>query len=337
MSESDTASAVETAPLSGSDALASLSDSDRAHWQMTGELPASQPAESTPHDDEPNDEPQPDADPEPTDAQAKPDWQIRQEKREAAGLSKRQQERNELIRSRVEAEQRAADLEARLAALEKPAPVTEPAKPVAAAVPAEKFLDFDQWIAQPDNGEKDYGDYIDARARHVLAVERAAERAEAKAQEAQTAQSEKIATFIQRRDAFAATEPDFNAQALPFLKAVRPSTPLYDTLIDSPVGPQLAWHLVTHPEDFTRIGALNPIQQLRELGKLEARLDPTESPRTSASAGPAAKHVTTAPVPPTTLSARSADPADPLDAALKDRDFRRYEAEANARDLKSRR
>ena len=104
--------------------------------------------------------------------------------------------------------------------------------------------------------------------------------------------------------------------------------------MDSPGGPALAWHLVTHPEDLDRIARLGPIQQIRALGKLEAQYDTdSATTSTSASAGPAAKTVTTAPAPPTHLAARTADTGDRARAALDRGDFSAFEAEENRKAL----
>jgi len=342
MSESDTAPAVPTSePRSGSEVLASLSDTERSHYQMTGELPDEKPAAPAPDpDDEP--EPEPEA-PTPPAATAAP--VATPEK----PISKRQQQINDLIRTRTEAEQKAAALEARLAALESGNGHKSAADPTAQPVEYPPIVDpNDPEPSEDEVGTKydTYGAFMKAVARWELRQTKreesaAAERTEkaAREQNFKTYQQQRIGKWFERREAFAATEPQFRATVGTVLDSawVQPGTTLYEGLLDSPVGPHIAWHLATHPEAFDRIVRLTPVQQVLALGRLEALYDSdsTSTTSTSASAGPAAKHVTTAPVPPVTLSARSSDPADPLDAALKDRDFRRYEAEANARDLKS--
>lgn len=140
-------------------------------------------------------------------------------------------------------------------------------------------------------------------------------------------------TWIDRRDAFAAKTPDFYDKAGDFLDTLTAGTPIGDALIDSDVGPQVALHLATHPEEAARIAALSPVSQLRAVGKLESLFAPLTS--ASASAGPAAKTVTTAPAPPTTLAARSAAPADPAKAAVDRGDFAAFEEAENRKDFAS--
>jgi len=76
-----------------------------------------------------------------------------------------------------------------------------------------------------------------------------------------------------------------------------------------------------------RLLALHPIQQLRALGKLEAQFDPPTAP---AQAAPV-KTVTSAPAPPTVLSASSSGTSpDPIADAVERGDFRAFSAAANA-------
>ena len=249
-------------------------------------------------------------------------------------VSKRQQQINELIRARAESDQRAADLAAKLAEIEsrvaKPSEKAEPA-----AAPTAPLDPSDPEPTEDEIGTKfsTYAEFTRAQARWVVREERRAEAIQAQQESAQRAQSERLGTWTQRLHAFADSKPDkpsFVKAVGPFLDLVKRDTPLYDVLTDSPVGPAIAEHLATHPEVWSRIAPLGPIQQLRALGAIEALFDSSLT-SASASAGPAAKTVTTAPAPPTTLSARSADPADPVAAAVARGDFSAFEAEENRR------
>ena len=316
----------------GQDALTALSPEARAQWELTGEWPETAPAtpaadpEADEHDES---ETVPPADPAPPVA-------AKSEPTPEKPVSKRQQHINELERKAKTAELRAEELAAKIAALEARTP-----EPVATKEPVKP-----QPVVDPNDPEpveasfEDYGTFLRALAKWEIRQDRreaeaATQRtaAETRAREAQTARQTQISTWVARRDAFIAKEPTFQTHAMPFLADVTPGTPLGDVLMDSPVGPELALYLATHPEDVTRIGALHPIQQIRELGKLEAKFDDPSPTRTSASAGPAAKTVTTAPAPPTTLAARSADPSDPVAAAVARGDFSAFEAEENRKAL----
>lgn len=241
---------------------------------------------------------------------------------------------NERIRNSVrEATERLqaeiADLKARQAPT-----AAEPAKTETVTDPKDPEPDittYDDWTKY----SKDVALWAVRQAQREADAKAEATARETQQREAQETQQTRVQEWVQRRDAFAATEPRFVETAYTFLSRVTPGTPLGDVLMDSPIGPQLALHLAEHPEDAQRIERLHPIQQIRELGKLEARIETDTVTRTSASAGPAAKTVTTAPAPPTTLAARSADPADPVAAAVARGDFRAFEEAENRKALAS--
>lgn len=142
---------------------------------------------------------------------------------------------------------------------------------------------------------------------------------------------------------FAKANPGFDQKVSPELLAVPAAT--FMQMNDKPVGPQhvlaeevlksehtgpLLLHFST-PEgaqDWARLCRLpNRGDLLRAFGRLEARFD-------GASAStPAPKTVSSAPTPPVTLGTRTADTADPMDAAIKRKDTAAYIREANRRDL----
>lgn len=323
MSEPIAASAAE---ISGQDALNALSGDERVHYQLTGELPDPKPVEMP--DDEPDEpEPEPAAAP----IEATPAVQTPEKP-----LSKRQQQINDLIRRATESDLRAKTLEAQIEALKARQP--EPAKPAAVEKPAPSsapaaFPSFEAWIAQDGHSDKTFEDFIDARADWRFDQRREAERREAAQREHETTVKTALDAWVERREAFAATHPDFLDKTHDFLNRVETGTPMGDAIVDSPVGPALALYLAEHPDEVTRIVRLPPVSALRALGKLEARFDPESLTSASASAGPAAKTVTTAPAPPMTLRAQSVEPADDVESALASRDFRAYEAAQNRRDL----
>lgn len=323
---------------SGTATLASLSEAETAKWRMTGELPEPNPSKavSDPDDDDepPVSEP---AKPAATAATATPEKPV----------SKRQQQINALIRERALADEKAAALEKKLADIE--ARIAQPAKEPTKAEPAKAktepsaFPTFEQWLTQAGNEDKDWYAYQTAWYRAMREAERAEEAAESERKAAEKREADTKAARTQTENAWAKRredafikDPALADKLTPFLGKLLVGTPTGDTLMESPVGMSMAAYLSDHPDDFKKIQDLEASgdwkRALRALGIIEAKFD-VETTSTSASAGPAAKTVTTAPVPPVTLSARAADTADPLESALKDRDFRRYEAEANARDL----
>lgn len=318
MSEPATA-ASESTELSGSEVLAGLTSAQRSAWQMTGELPEPKPdtapvVAADPDDDEAEPVEAPKADAAPVEAP----------KPTTPPVSKRQQQINDLHRRAAAAEQELAALKARIEApkqAEQPAKAPEPTRAKPTEAEYDTYPEFVEALAEWKYEQRAEADRVKAEA---------AQQTQRQAQQQQHEQ-QRLRTFAERASAFAAKNPAFDEKAVPFLNSVPPGTPLYDTLADSPVGPELALFLAEHPEELTRIGALTPIAALRELGKLEARYEQTAD--TSASAGPVATQVTKAPAPPVTLGARPAEPADPFEAAMRSGDFRAYEAAANRRDL----
>jgi hypothetical protein len=252
-----------------------------------------------------------------------------------AKVSKRQAHINELTRKAAEADRRAADLAAKIAAIEartapKAEPVAEPAKP---ATPVADPKD-------PEPTEADYDDYsafTRALARWEVRQFRREEEAAAEAKAAQDAERTRVEAsvtsfnaWVDRREAFVAQHPA-RAQALSdFLATLVTGTPIGDAILDSDVGPELADYLASNPTEAERIARLAPISALRALGKLEASLSPTHA---SARAQPAAKLVTTAPAPPMTLASRTADPADRVAAAVARGDYSTFELEENRKAL----
>jgi hypothetical protein len=108
----------------------------------------------------------------------------------------------------------------------------------------------------------------------------------------QAAFQQRATTWAERREAFAASTPAFVEKAVPFLDHVFPGTPIGDVIMESAVGPQLALYLAENEAEVRRIIALHPLTQLRELGKIEAKLEPA-----APAAAPAAPVVSKAPAP----------------------------------------
>lgn len=72
-----------------------------------------------------------------------------------------------------------------------------------------------------------------------------------------------------------------------------PAAPhVLESILDSDVGPQLAYHLAKHPDVAERLNAMTPVQAAREIGRLEAAVTgPATQPT------PPAKRTTSAPAP----------------------------------------
>jgi len=79
-----------------------------------------------------------------------------------------------------------------------------------------------------------------------------------------TAHNERLTTFI-------ASHPDFNT-VLSNLQHIDVPRVVTDALIDSPTGPAILYHLANDLEQAERLSTLAPIDAIRAIGRLEARL-----------------------------------------------------------------
>lgn len=123
--------------------------------------------------------------------------------------------------------------------------------------------------------------YERAVARYEARKEARAEFAEQEKRRTEAAQQqtlrEREAAFSNRVEQARERFEDFDAVAF------NPATPISDVMADviksSDKGPDLAYHLGSHPEEARRIFSLPPIQAARELGLIEAKLS-LPKPRT---------------------------------------------------------
>lgn len=141
----------------------------------------------------------------------------------------------------------------------------QPAQPPKAEAPAEKPMPT---LEAHGYDEAKYQaallDYADARAQQ--AVERRF--AEYERQRSAQARSE---AFAARQREFVATAPDFEDKVLrdptlPISEAMR------EVILDSPSGPELAYHLATHRDAAEQIARLPAHLAALELGRIEGRL-----------------------------------------------------------------
>jgi hypothetical protein len=304
--------------IDGTAALESMSTPERAKWNESGALPE----RITVAGDAPAD---PDAEPEPEPA-------VIAKAAEPKPLSKRQQEINEHIRRATAAELKVKDLEAQIAKEQRPEPKAEPKVDAKADPPADADREptLDDFLDQPDP----YLSLQRALTRYDVAQTLKARDAEHETRTAAARDEsdvQRLFTEYQTREAaFKATRPEFDAHTQAVRNAINVSTPLGRALVESPIAPELILHFADHPDDFTRIGSFPLPTALRELGKLEARLEAGATPSV---VGDAPKHVTSAPRPPTTLGSRTAEAADAVESAVTRKDVGAYIREVNAREL----
>jgi hypothetical protein len=185
----------------------------------------------------------------------------------------------------------------------------------------------------------DEGKYAAAVAAHYskLATEQGTKaaqealRAERERQSAETAQK----TWTQREQDFKKSKPDYEAVALKHPRDGGPTiTPSMAQIIKgSDVGPQVAYYLGENVDKANAIASLHPIDQAREIGRIEARLELAKAPPKPA--------VSQAPPPPSRIEADEAPSTVRVDSpesdALSDKEWtRRRNAQEAARLRKQR-
>jgi len=127
---------------------------------------------------------------------------------------------------------------------------------------------------------KDFTDplsYAKALAKHI-AAETIAER------EAHQHQQTVIKTYAEREEAARDKYTDF--QEVVYRDDLPISELMAEVIRESEVGPEVAYHLGKHPEEAARIYALSPLQQAKEIGRLEAALSSNPVPVKKASSAP---------------------------------------------------
>lgn len=162
---------------------------------------------------------------------------------------------------------------------------------------------------------ENYEDFLVAKATEK-AEERVAarldeERKQREVEAKQSRETELAVSFDEKAEAARAKYEDFDEVAFD------PSTPvtgaMMNAILESDVGPEIAYHLGSNHQEARRISQLSPVSQAREIGKLEVALT-AEPP----------KKQTTAPDPPNTLKGKATAQKDPSKMSTEEyRAFRR--------------
>lgn len=220
-----------------------------------------------------------------------------------------------------EAERRAANAEARLAAL-----TTEASTPTPSSASPSK-PDWERYQAMPgapqvENFDK-YEDYTTAVATFVtdlrhqeLATQEAYTASQVAEQESNRARQ---SAWQERLEAARKADPTFDDH----LNADTPmSLPMQHLTMESPVGTQLLQYLSTHQDESQRLSTLHPVDVYREMGKLEERLSAASPARGSA---PVVSHAKP-PIKPLGSSPHTPDADAITDELSFDEHFRRMNA-----------
>lgn len=163
--------------------------------------------------------------------------------------------------------------------------------------PAPSQVDSD---APPKADDFDsYEDYITAKARHTVQQELKRDAAERQKQEGEAKFNEVQTQFAGRLEKASEVYADFD-DAMENLQGL-PAHPMVATaLMQSEKGVDVLYWLGTNPEEAARIHKMHPLAQVREIGRIEATLSQ-----------PAARKVTQAKAPPTTLKGGGTAKKDP--------------------------
>jgi len=194
------------------------------------------------------------------------------------------------VRDKYEAEARSRALEERIAAMEqRQYQQPQPRQQDTAEPTIDKFENFDEYVAAK-------AAYI-AKQQIESTLSAREQRQEA---ERQAAEQSKIADSWGKRVMQATAEmPDFedvlSSSDLPMTGVMR------QAIMESDVGPKLAYYLATHPEETAQISAMSGTGAVRALGRIEERL---------ASQKPVVK-TTNAPAPVVPVGTRSTVKKDP--------------------------
>ena len=161
-------------------------------------------------------------------------------------------------------------------AVEKPAPAIEDKPPTRDQYESyEAFLDAK-------------AEYTGKRAAHEY---RQKAESEQKARAAAEAQAERVKTFQAKVNE---KYPDLAERAESIAHVEMPQG-MGESIAESEFGPDILDHFANNPKDFERIAALSPSAAIREVGKLEARLEGAAKPAATAAAEP--KKASAAPAP----------------------------------------
>lgn len=130
----------------------------------------------------------------------------------------------------------------------------------------------------PQDAEPDPNDYYGGEAdpayiRELLAYATRHEVARLVEQREREAQARTVEqTWSERQQAFARDKPDY-FEVLDREWVCTP--PMADAIRTADDGAAVAYHLASNPAEARRIAALNPLAQVREIGRLEVRLSKT--------------------------------------------------------------
>ena len=165
------------------------------------------------------------------------------------------------VRQKYEAEARSKMLEERVAAMESRQYAPQQQRQADDSEPTiDKFDNFDQYVAAK-------AEYI--AKKQIESTLTARERAQAEHREA-TERTKTVDSWNKRIAAATAEMPDF--EEVLASSDVPMTPPMQQAIMESDIGPKLAYYLANNPEEAEKIAGMSPIGAIRTLGRIEERL-----------------------------------------------------------------
>jgi hypothetical protein len=177
----------------------------------------------------------------------------------------------------------------------------------------------------PEPAAEKYGDYVawqkDWMKWQIRQVKRQEAAAAVSAQRAHAAKAQHE-TFQSRVEAAKAEHADYEAVA--FHKDLPVTVVMGDAIKDSELGASILYELGKNPDEAARIAKLSPVAQVRELGKIEARLEAAKAAKADSSEEPPTKKlaISKAPAPIRPLGSGAATSSKPNLETMSLREYR---------------
>ena len=194
-----------------------------------------------------------------TPAESKPEKVEKQEEPIPKGVQKRI---DRAVRQKYEAEARAKMLEERVAAMEarQTVPQQQQRQSDDQEPRIDNFDNFDQYVAAK-------AEYIARKQIESTLTER--EKRQQAEREA-TERAKTVESWNKRIAAATAEMPDF--EEVLASSDVPMTPPMQQAIMESDIGPKLAYYLANNPDEAEKIASMSPIGAIRTLGRIEERL-----------------------------------------------------------------
>jgi hypothetical protein len=164
------------------------------------------------------------------------------------------------VRQKYEAEARAKMLEERVAAMESRQQPQQQRQNDDGEPTIDKFDNFDQYVAAK-------AEYI--AKKQIESTLTAREKAQAEQREA-TERTKTVDSWNKRIAAATVEMPDF--EEVLASSDVTMTPPMQQAIMESDIGPKLAYYLANNPDEAEQIAGMSPIGAIRTLGRIEERL-----------------------------------------------------------------